>query len=195
MDFRNVSFSGQDGETYGETETAKYKLTNPSDSAYFRNATSHKQRAQIGFGAEKATIQFLQQHKTHLYDVGDVCYAVSVDVEIIEKFSDKIAGRNDRFRGVVLQRPCAHGIVLLTDGFNALDDILQKEAYSKIRQYSDFEEGDDPYGEHDFGFVLLANKQKVYWKIDYYKDNECELGTAHTAEAYLVMTIMLAEEY
>ena len=36
-----------------------------------------------------------------------------------------------------------------------------------VRDYTDFNEDNDLYGEHDFGSLKIAG-QKIFWKIDYY---------------------------
>ena len=38
----------------------------------------------------------------------------------------------------------------------------------KVSAFNNFTEGDDPYGEHDFG--VIEGMPRVYWKIDYYAD-------------------------
>lgn len=54
----------------------------------------------------------------------------------------------------------------------------------------------DPYGEHDFG-SLIVDGNKVFWKIDYY-DKGMQYASpdpANLSVTVRVMTIMLADEY
>ena len=81
------------------------------------------------------------------------------------------------------------GRVVLTSGVDQLPEDVKTKIFLALRAYDDFEDGDDPYGEHDFGVIKLAG-QKVYWKIDYY-DANFEFG----GDVNRLLTIMLAEEY
>ena len=55
----------------------------------------------------------------------------------------------------------------------------------KVKNFDDFNESNDPYGEHDFG-SFNHKGEEIFWKIDDYEG----------MEGYnLVLTIMLAEEY
>lgn len=96
----------------------------------------------------------------------------------------KIAELNDKYR---------QGLSFtITRGVQALDDLIG--LIQAVRDYSDFNGDNDPYGEHDFG-VLYWHNDKIFWKIDYYTpelkgwcdplDNRCTR----------VLTVMLAEEY
>jgi len=190
MDFKRVEFSQQDGEFYGATKTAKYKLSNPSDSVYFETAIHDGIPALIGFGTEKATLKF---YSNHGIDAGT--YSVSVDTEVVEEHVEFIAKRNDNFRNLVLQKALDYGKAVISRTFNVLDEELKQEAYEKIREFTDFNEDNDPYNEHEFGKLSISNGDNLYWKIDYYADSNCELGTLHKAEAYLVLTIMILEDY
>jgi hypothetical protein len=65
-----------------------------------------------------------------------------------------------------------------------------------VREFSKFDEDNDPHDEHDFGSFELAAK-KFFWKIDYF-DKALELGSedpSDPAKTTRVLTIMLAEEY
>jgi hypothetical protein len=65
-----------------------------------------------------------------------------------------------------------------------------------VRRFDAFTQGDDPYGEHDFGAFALAG-ERLFWKIDYY-DPSLSYGSdaPENAEATSrVLTIMLASEY
>jgi hypothetical protein len=65
-----------------------------------------------------------------------------------------------------------------------------------IGSFADFTEGDDPYGEHDFGAFELFG-QKLFWKIDYYHpDHDTHAPVPSNIElCRRILTVMLAEEY
>ncbi|MCK5491584.1 MAG: DUF3768 domain-containing protein [Candidatus Omnitrophica bacterium] len=67
---------------------------------------------------------------------------------------------------------------------------------AKVRDYDDFTEDNDPYGEHAFG-DFNHNGQKIFWKIDYY-DQDVKYGSNNLADVTCttrVLTIMLAKDY
>ena len=102
---------------------------------------------------------------------------------------------NDRFRKTIFFRPLRSGKLVLTRGIGTLpDDQLKAVALATINQ-SEFDEGNDPHGEHDFGIVQLHNLPKCYWKIDYYSSASMQYGTEDLINAYRVLTVMLADEY
>jgi hypothetical protein len=117
--------------------------------------------------------------------------------------SDQRAGRiaqlNDEFRrhaGIAVVRQ-APGRCVMTAGVAALDSEVQAEVFKRVREFSDFKRGNDPYGEHDFGSITAAGEE-VFWKIDYYADAQMEFGAddpGDPARSFRVLTIMLACEY
>ena len=81
-----------------------------------------------------------------------------------------IRKQNDEFRsktGIPVFAPKVQGQMLMTPGISQLppEDIIA--VWAKVRDFSDFSEGNDPYAEHDFGAFDHGGK-KVFWKIDYY---------------------------
>ena len=103
----------------------------------------------------------------------------------------KIALLNDAFR-----KTLSGGKVFLTAGVNELPDMVKAAAIQKVATFDDFNEDNDPYGEHDFGSFELCSR-KFFWKIDYY-DRAMEHGSEDPADpdqTTRVMTIMLASEY
>lgn len=104
----------------------------------------------------------------------------------------KIAELNDLAR-------TAMGIaskVLQTPGVTALPEAEQSAIREKVERYNRFEEGNDPYGERDFG-SFVHKGQRIFWKIDYY-NTELTGGSEDPADPNIttrVLTIMLAEEY
>ena len=84
----------------------------------------------------------------------------------------------------------------MTSGVAALDESLLEQVVNAVRAFETFEEGDDPYGEHDFGPVEIA-AEKFFWKIDYY-DRDMNGGSEDPADptrTCRVLTIMRADEY
>jgi len=65
-----------------------------------------------------------------------------------------------------------------------------------IATFNDWTEGNDPYGEHDFGALVLFG-QKLFFKIDYYHpDHDTHAPEPGNVEhCRRVLTVMLAEEY
>lgn len=111
---------------------------------------------------------------------------------------EQIAEDNDIFRTTMIRSP-RHRIVLservsemLNDGDNGRSDF--DELISKVRNFNSFTPDNDPFGEHDFGKIVINNKN-YYWKIDYY-DEKFEYGSdPNEGPVSRVLTIMRAEEY
>lgn len=102
-----------------------------------------------------------------------------------------IATLNDTFR-----KTFTCGQVLLTAGIDSMSMDDKANILSKVRNFNDFTEDNDPYGEHDFGsFDYKGNK--IFFKIDYY-DLNYEFMSKNPANPDItnrVLSIMLAEEY
>lgn len=65
-----------------------------------------------------------------------------------------------------------------------------------VAAFDDWNERDDPYGEHDFG-KLDVNGEAVIWKIDYYSLDE-KHGSDHPEDPAVtvrILTLMFAEDY
>jgi hypothetical protein len=114
----------------------------------------------------------------------------------------RIAGINDEFRrqaGLALSDArSVPGRCCMTSGVAALGLQAQVEILERIRQFSDFEPGNDPYREHDFGAISASDGERIFWKIDYYADDTMEFGAEEPADpnrSFRVLTIMLAAEY
>ena len=106
-----------------------------------------------------------------------------------------IAKLNDQFRKRVFQHGHPNGKAVMTAGVKALGSMAQAFIFQLVMNYDRFKDGDDPYGEHDFGVIDAIDLPKVYWKIDYDEDSDCEYGTQDKVNAYRVLCIMLASEY
>ena len=109
-----------------------------------------------------------------------------------------IREQNDLFR---TNQPAAEqdgnlGRILTRPGVQDLPGTLQAQLLQQLRQFDDFNEDNDPHGEHDFGAINLDGKQ-FFWKIDYY-DHRYQYGSPDPADRMLtrrVLTLMLASEY
>src|SRR4249919_3745112 len=103
----------------------------------------------------------------------------------------RIRELNDAFR-----RTFSGGKVVMTAGVDALPDMVKAAALQKAATFDEFNEDNDPHGEHDFGSFELCGR-KFFWKIDYY-DHAMEHGSEDPSDpdkTTRVMTVMLAEEY
>jgi hypothetical protein len=110
----------------------------------------------------------------------------------------RIRELNDEFR----RDPSLLGVqigldkLVITRGVSARGNDFVDRAVRAVRDYADFNEGNDPYGEHDFGTFTLDGSE-LDWKIDYY-DTNLEFGSPNPADPDVtrrVLTVMLAEEY
>ena len=104
---------------------------------------------------------------------------------------EEIAKLNDEFRA----NPSL-GTLILTEGIraNSSEDIAT--IINKVRNFDDFDEDNNPYGEKDFGAFTFKGK-KIFWKIDYH-DNKFLFLSPNACKPRLtnrVMTIMYADEY
>jgi hypothetical protein len=104
---------------------------------------------------------------------------------------DRIRALNDAFR-----RSFVGGKVVVTDGFESLTAKQRGLILSKVRTFHQFNEDNDPHGEHDFGLIEDGDV-RCFWKIDYY-DTDMELMSPDAADPSVttrVLTVMLADEY
>lgn len=109
------------------------------------------------------------------------------------KRAQRIAELNDKFRTALGVYP---GKVVQTHGISSLSQADQSAIREKVETYTDFNEGNNPYGERDFG-KIVHNGETIFWKIDYY-DLAYEYGSEKPEDATVtrrVLTILLAAEY
>ena len=120
----------------------------------------------------------------------------------------RIAQLNDRARRA-MGVAC---IAVATEGFRALPEDDQSRVRELVETFTAFDEGNNPYGEHDFGAVFQHvdgrwttarpggpedERAQVFWKFEYY-DHNLEFGSKDAANPLVtqrVLTIMLASEY
>ena len=106
-------------------------------------------------------------------------------MEIDTEYAAKVAKINDEFRDTGFG-------VTLTVGVQALGDV--PGLMSLVRTFRDFNEENDPYGEHDFG-SLKWQGEKVFWKIAYYDQTLMYGEDPLSPKCKRVLTVMLASEY
>jgi hypothetical protein len=102
-----------------------------------------------------------------------------------------IAALNDRFRQTYWG-----GKVMTTSGVNELSDDTRAAVFAAVMHYDNFTEDNDPYGEHDFGKVVVEG-QDFFWKIDLHEELPVKRFNDNSSEPVFtrVLTIMLASEY
>jgi hypothetical protein len=98
----------------------------------------------------------------------------------------KIAAKNDEFRRNMIGCTVTRGIAAMGPAVN--------EIFVQVRDFSAFTEDNDPYEEHDFGSFEVFG-QKIFWKIDYYDEQQKHWCDPLSDKCHRVLTVMLAEEY
>jgi hypothetical protein len=88
------------------------------------------------------------------------------------------------------------GRLIITDGVALLGIERMTELLMNVRDYSDFDPGNDPHGEHDFGKVEVGESSYL-WKIDYFDGSMCHgsNGSTDQTATVRVITIMRSDEY
>ena len=105
--------------------------------------------------------------------------------------SRRIRVLNDNFRTTFVG-----GQVVMTAGVADLPMDVKAHVLIQVQHFADFNAGNDPHGEHDFGSIEVAG-EKFFWKIDYY-DRDMMSGSEDPADpekTTRVLTIMFPEEY
>lgn len=104
--------------------------------------------------------------------------------------TQRIAELNDQLRTAGLG-----GATLMTAGV-MIGPVLVEDVVAAVRQFDAFTPDNDPYGEHDFGSVVVQGTT-YFWKIDYYSPDGDYLSEdpSDPTKTRRVLTIMLAEEY
>jgi hypothetical protein len=125
---------------------------------------------------------------TH-YNADDVLAHISAS-EQIRVLND--AFRTQPFIGAAFD---ANELIITQGVADRGDDFIDR-AVMEVREFSDFTEDNDPYGEHDFGSFELDGIE-LFWKVDCY-DRNLRYGSPDPADAAVtrrVLTILLADEY
>ena len=108
-----------------------------------------------------------------------------------DKRKTAIRALNDQFR-----RSFMGGAVMITASVVALGDEAQADILTKVQAFDAFTADNDPYGEHDFGSLTVADEQ-IFFKIDYYDLTRAghSPDAADPRVTERVLTIMLASDY
>lgn len=104
----------------------------------------------------------------------------------------RIAELNDQCRKAIY----GGSLVVFTPMVDILPMDERLHLFNKVRDFTDFNEDNDPHGERDFG-VIEHRGERYFWKIDYY-DLNLEVGSEDPADEHQtrrVLTVMRAEEY
>ena len=98
---------------------------------------------------------------------------------------------NDQFR-----KTFTGGAVVITAGIAALDEATRQYIFAAVQTFDAFDEGNDPWHEHDFG-ALEVDGKRVFFKLEYYDLTRAmhSEDPADPAKTERVMTIMLSDEY
>ena len=96
-----------------------------------------------------------------------------------------IAQKNDELRAMLPALPKPHRLVI-TPGIQDMGWAGIAEAILTIKEFKDFNEANDPYGEHDV--IIVGN---IMCKIDYYDDD----FEGFEEDGNRVFTIMETNEY
>ena len=86
--------------------------------------------------------------------------------------------------------------VVITAGVQAKGLAFQEEVCRAVAAFTDFSADNDPFREHDFGQVMVAD-EKLFFIVDYYdlKMQNLSPDPASDRVTHRVLTIMLAREY
>ena len=96
-----------------------------------------------------------------------------------------IAEKNDEMRRTF--RNCK---VITTRGVYNLELPQYAAVIEAVRSFDDFNDDNNPHGEHDFGSVVVDNVT-YFWKFDYYNDDYMTFKE----DGNRILTIMHADEY
>jgi hypothetical protein len=104
---------------------------------------------------------------------------------------DRIRMLNDQLR-----RHHRGGMIVVSSGIQALGAATVRAIDDAVSSFDDFDPGNDPYGEHDFGAVTVAG-HVAFFKIDYFDLDRRHLSPdpADPDVTCRVMALMLAREY
>lgn len=109
-----------------------------------------------------------------------------------QEWRSRVQRLNDQFRCSGAGR----GSLMLTAGIHEMGVAFAWAAIEAVKAFNAFTRDNDPYGEHDFGALTVAN-ERLFFKIDYY-DLDLEAHSpdpADPAQTHRVLTVMLASEY
>lgn len=116
-----------------------------------------------------------------------------------------IARQNDAFRKTLMpvqfEGQMLRGRISMTIGVANLHHETLISVLETVRNFTEFEEGDDPYGQRDFvafSHAVCGHYVRFFFKIDYYSDSAMNYASedpSDPSQTYRVATLMLASEY
>lgn len=115
-------------------------------------------------------------------------------VKLKEPDTEVVKQLNDTFRRNPLVEQL--GLLTFTPAVAALSDENRFALIGLMQEFEDFDEGNDPYGEHDFGRLSFRG-ESYFFKIDYY-DKSLEFHSSDESDPALttrVLTLMHTDEY
>jgi len=111
-----------------------------------------------------------------------------------------ISEQNDRFRTTWGADFSVPGQIMVTRGVANLSPAAKAIIMQRVQTFSEFTDGNDPYGDHTFGafeFEIAGNSYHIFWKIDLYDKDYC-MGSDDPADVDVtrrVLTVLHASEY
>lgn len=128
----------------------------------------------------------------YMVPAGTMVVPVSKGFKMPYATTQDVARANDALRGgAIWDENCR---MVITQGLGA-DSTMAVKAAVAVSAFNDFNEDNDPHGEHDFGSVDVDG-ERVFFKICYYADSTCRYGAdPHEGPVFRVITMMLAEEW
>lgn len=117
------------------------------------------------------------------------CYVDDLELSNIEKqnvqLQKKTAEENDELRNSILQIKNPNAL-RVSRGIRSLGKEAVRQILNKVKAYTKFTKGDDPYEKHDFGYFMYKSK-KIFWTIVY--------TGGYNGYNNLVLTVLLADEW
>jgi len=113
-----------------------------------------------------------------------------------QEHADRIRALNDAFRQCPERGLGVTGRIFLTRGISAKGWGEQAAILQAVKTFNQFDSGNDPWGEHDFG-ALDFKGERIFWKIDCYS-RDLKHGSPDPTDPAVtcrVLTVMLASEY
>ena len=98
--------------------------------------------------------------------------------------SQKIRDLNDRFRTTL-----AGAKILVSRSISDSPSGEALRVFESVRRFDCFHDGNDPYGEHDFGTFRDEVLGQVNWKIDCY-DLAMEYGSPDPSDPAVTMRVL-----
>ncbi len=85
---------------------------------------------------------------------------------------------------------------MMTQGVSYLPDDKRARLIAAVQRFDNFNRGNDPYGEHDFGAVDVDG-DKFFWKIDYFDlaMSQHSVDPANPEATIRILILMRTDEY